>query len=143
MPHTVTNRGLFTFFNSAISGSTDLRAAVFKGAAPSQAAIKDMNFLSDLIAVMTEASATGYARADLAGVTLTESDASDNITFVATAPTMTSVAVGETWVAIAYYIENASDATRALISVDVPSSTLVTNGGNVTLPAFSLTVSQP
>jgi len=65
MPHTVTNRGLYNFFNTAISGTTDLRAAVFKGSAPTVGAIKDMNFLSDLTALMTEAAAAGYSRQDL------------------------------------------------------------------------------
>lgn len=143
MPHTVTNKGLFNFFSTAISGATDLRAAVFKGSAPSIATIKDMNFLTDLTAVMTEAAAVGYTRQDLSGVALAENDASDNVTFIASAPTMTNVAVGETWVAIGYYIEAGTDATRLLVSVDIPASTLVTNGGNVTLPAFSLTVAQP
>jgi hypothetical protein len=89
---------------------------------------------------MTEAAASGYSRADLAGVTLTENDGSDNVTLTATAPSWTSVAVGETWSALAYYIEGASDAARTLIGVDVPSATLVTNGGNVTGPALSITL---
>lgn len=140
MPHHVTNRGLFTISNTAISGSTDLRAAVFKGATPTAAAIRDYNFLSDLTAAMTEAVASGYSRADLAGVTLTESDASDNVTLTATAPTWTAVAAGETWTAIGYYIEGASDAARVLISVDIPAATLVTNGGNVTGPTPTYTI---
>lgn len=140
MPHTMTNRGLFTLMSTAVSGTTDLRAAVFKGTAATVAAIRDMNFLSDLTAAMTEAAASGYARADLAGVTLAENDAPDTVTLVATAPTMTTVAVGETWTAIGYYIEGASDAARTLVSVDVPAASLVTNGGNVTLPAFTLTL---
>lgn len=140
MPMTLANRGLYHLMNTAISGSTDIRAAVFKGTVPSVAAIRDMNFLSDLTAVSTEAAASGYSRADLAGVTLTESDASDNVTLVATAPTWSSVAVGETWTHVAYYIEGASDAARVLISVDDPAADLVTNGGNVTGPTPSWTV---
>lgn len=140
MPMTLANRGLYHLMNTAISGSTDIRAAVFNGAVPSVASIRDMNFLSDLTAVSTEAAASGYSRADLAGVTLTESDASDNVTLVATAPTWSSVAVGETWTHVAYYIEGASDAARVLISVDDTAADLVTNGGNVTGPTPSWTV---
>ena len=140
MPHYMTNRGLYYLMNNAISGSTDIRAAVFKGAAPSAATIRDYNFLSELTAAMTEAAASGYARADLAGVTITESDASDNVTITATGPTFTSVAAGETWVAIGYYIEGASDAARTLLSVDVPASTVVTNGGNITLSGLTYTI---
>lgn len=140
MPHYMTNRGLYTLANTAISGSTDIRAAVFKGSTPTAAAIRDYNFLSDLIGAMTEAAASGYSRADLASVTITESDASDNVTITAAAPSWTSVASGETWTAIGYYIEGASDAARVLLSVDIPSSSLVTNGGNVTGPTLTYTI---
>ena len=135
MPMYVTNRGIFHLLNTAISGSTDLRAAVYRGTVPAVATIRDMNFLSEVAgAGMTEAAASGYARADLAAVTLTENDGSDNVSLTATAPSWASVAAGETWTAIAYYIENASDATRVLVSIDDPASDLITNGGNVTGP---------
>lgn len=140
MANNLTNRGLYNLLNLAISGSTDLRCAVFKGAPPSVASVRDMNFLSDLTAVSTEAAASGYARVDLAGVTLTESDASDNVTLVATAPSWTAVAVGETWTHVAYYIEGASDAERVLVAIDDPAADLVTNGGNVTGPTPTWTV---
>lgn len=141
MANNLTNRGLYSLLNLAISGSTDLRCAVFKGTPPSAASVRDMNFLSDLTAVSTEAAASGYARVDLAGVTLAENDGSDNVTLVATAPSWTSVAVGETWTHIAYYIEGASDAARVLISVDDPADDQVTNGGNInfTTPTFTVT----
>jgi hypothetical protein len=142
MPFTFSNRGLFTLLNTAISGSTDLRQAVFTGTVPASATIRDWNFLSEVIADASsaEAVAAGYARADLAGVTLTENDASDNVTLVATAPTYTSVASGETWTFVAYYIEGASDAARTLIGIDAPASSIPTNGGNITGPALSVTV---
>lgn len=139
MAHTMTNRGLFYLLNNAISSSTDIRAAVFKGSAPSVATIRDYNFLSELIAAMTEAVATNYARQDLAGVTITESDASDNVTITATAPTINAVGAGETWTAVAYYIEGASDAARTLLSVDVPATSIPTNGSNITLPTLTYT----
>jgi hypothetical protein len=140
MPHTMTNRGLFYLQNNAISASTDFRCLVFKTTTPSVAAIRDYNFVSDLLAATTEAAASGYARVDLAGVAISESDASDNVTITATAPTITSVAAGETWLGVAYYIEGASDAARTLISVDVPASSVSTNGGDITLPQMSYTV---
>ncbi len=140
MAFTFANRGLYTLMNSAISGTTDIRQAVFKGAAPTVAAMRDMNVLSDLTAVMTEAAAAGYARADLAGVALAEDDALDKVTLVATAPTYSNVAAGETWTAVAYYIEAATDATRTLIGVDVTAATQVTNGGSITGPALSVNI---
>jgi hypothetical protein len=48
--------------------------------------------------------------------------------------------VGETWRNTFFYVEGASDAARVMVGVDTPSSTLVTNGGNVTLPQLSVTV---
>lgn len=136
------NRGLFHLLSVAISGSTDIRQAAFTdaGTPPTAAAVRDMNFLADLTAVYTEATASGYARADLASVTLTESDASDNVTLTAAAPTQSAVAVGQVWEAVAYYIEGASDAARVLLGVDTPATPITTNGGNITMPALSVTI---
>jgi hypothetical protein len=57
---------------------------------------------------------------------------------------LTSVLTGETWTAVGFYIEpvaGASDTTRTLLGVDIPTpSTLTTNGQNVTLPALLLTI---
>lgn len=140
MAFTFANRGLYYLLNTAISGSTDLRMAVFKTAAPAVGTMRDWNFLSDVTAAATEAAASGYARADLAGVALAEDDTNDKATLVATAPTWTSVAAGETWYFVAYYIEGASDSARTLIGIDAPASTQVTNGGNITGPALSVNV---
>ena len=91
-------------------------------------------------ATSAEAVASGYARADLAGVTLAEDDALDKVTLVASAPTYTAVAAGETWTFVAYYVEGASDAARTLIGIDAPASSQVTNGGNITGPALTVNV---
>lgn len=142
MAFTFANRGLYYLLNTAISGTTDLRQAVFTGTVPAAATIRDWNFLSDVIADASSAEsvAAGYARADLAGVTLAEDDASDKATLVASAPTYTSVAAGETWTFVAYYVEGASDAARTLIGIDAPASSQVTNGGNINGPALSVNV---
>ncbi len=140
MAFTMTNRGLFYLMNNAISASTDFRCLVFKTTTPSVAAIRDYNFVSDLLAATTEAAASGYSRVDLAGVAIAENDSPDTVTLTATAPTITSVAAGETWLGIGYYIEGASDAARTLIAVDVPASSVTTDGNNVELPALSITV---
>lgn len=136
------NRGLYTLLNSAISGTTDLRMAVFTGTVPATATIRDWNFLADVIADASsaEAVASGYSRADLAGVTVAEDDALDKATLVATAPTWTAVAVGETWTFAALYVEGASDAARTLIGIDAPASSIVTNGGNITGPSVSINI---
>jgi hypothetical protein len=142
MSFTFANRGLFSLLNLAISGSTDLRQAVFTGTPPSAGTIRDWNFLSDVIADSgsAESVAVGYARADLAGVAITESDAADNVTIVADAPTYTAVAAGETWTFVAFYIEAGSDAARVLIGIDAPGDQL-TNNGDIVGPALAITVS--
>lgn len=136
------NRGLYTLLNAATTASTDIRQAVFTGTVPAAATIRDWNFLSDVIADATsaEAAASGYARADLASVTITEVDASDSVTLTAAAPTYTAVATGETWTFVAFYIFNASDSAAELIGIDAPASSVVTNGGNITGPALAITV---
>lgn len=140
MTVTVTNRGKFYLANNAISSSTDFRTAVFKGTAPAAGTIQDLNFLSELEAVsgVDEAAATNYARQDLASVAIAEDDSGNKASITATAPTINSVGAGETWTMAAHYIEGASDAARTLIAVDVPTSSLVTNGSNVTLPQLNL-----
>ena len=140
-----TNRGLFTLMNSAVSGSTDIRQAVFTGTAPATSVIRDMNTLSDIIADAgsAESVASGYSRKTLAGVGVAEDDSLDQVTLVATAPVYTSVASGETWAFVAFYVEAASDAARQLIGLDIPAATQVTFGGNITGPALAVTLNNP
>jgi len=109
---TITNRGLYYLANNAISGSTDIRAGVIKGAVPSAATIRDLNFVADLLAEdgVVEAAAAGYSRQDLANVALTEVDASDHVTLTTDGWTMT-VAAGETWLATFYFVHTGDNAT--------------------------------
>lgn len=140
MALTMANRGLYTALNTAVSASTDFRVLAFKTTLPTAAAVRDMNFVSDLLAATTEAAASGYARIDLAGVAITESDASDNVVISATAPTSAAITAGETWLGVAYYVEGASDAARPLIAVALDMASQVTNGGAIEFPALTLTV---
>ena len=142
MAFTVTNQGLEHIVANAISSSTDIRMVVFKGTVPAVATMRDWSFVSDAIAsTLDEAAASGYTRPDLASVTVTASDASDNVTITAAAPVLTSVASGETWTCVGYFIQVGADTANPLIGIDVPTpSTLATNGQNVTLPALLLTV---
>ena len=142
MAATVTNRGLFLLAKDDAS-TIDLRMAVFQGTAPAAGTMKDWNSLADVIAsALTEATAANYARMDLAGLTLTEVDASDQVTWVATAPTINAVGSGNTFTTVAYYKEAATDADREVMVIDVPASPLVTNGGDVTFPALNVTIIQ-
>lgn len=136
--------GLHALLSTAISGSTDLRCGVLTNAGTLNASdIRNCDDVADLLALsgIVEAAASGYSRQDLASVTLTEVDASDNVTLTAAAPTISSVAGGETWRNVFYFIEVGADSADILIGVDTPSSTIATNGGNITLPALSVTVS--
>ncbi len=144
MANIVTNRGLQQITTVDFSAA-DIRAAVFTNAVavPAASTVRDWNFLSDATGTLTEAAVTNYARMDLATLTVTENDDPTNtVTITTDDATLTSVAAGETWIAIAYYIFNASDAAAPLICVDEPAATLVTNGGNVTVPGLDLTVAQ-
>jgi hypothetical protein len=143
MPFVMANRGLFTLLNTAVTASTDFRALVLTNAGTlTDAQIEDFNFVSDVLAAsgIVEASGTGYARVDLAGVAIAEDDTNNRVAITATAPTMTAVAAGQTWARIVYYVEAATDATRPVIGIDTPAATLAPNGGNVTLPALTVYV---
>lgn len=142
MAATMTNRGLHVLATNDAS-ALDVRTAAFVGTVPAVSTMRDWNFLSEAIASsLTEAAATNYARQDLAGVQAVESDASDDVTWSATAPTISSVGAGETWTCVVHYKQNASDAAAEIIYIDEPASTQVTNGGDITLPQFSVTIAQ-
>ena len=149
MAFTVTNKGMEYLLANAITGSTDVRLIVFTGTVPSGPTMKDFDNVSDALASsLNEATATSVSwtpgRVDPGALTVTASEVSDSVVLSTAAPVLTSVAGTETWTAVGFYIEptsGASDTTRTLLGVDVPTpSTLTTNGQNVTLPALLLTV---
>jgi len=137
MAVTITNRGRLLLGTDDAS-ALDLRVAAFVGTVPAVGTIEDWNFLSDV--TTTEAAATNYARQDVTGVTYTENDTANTAEWRGDAMVINNVGAGETWTHVVWYKEGASDAAREVIAVDEPASTLVTNGGNVTLPAFSIDV---
>jgi hypothetical protein len=146
MAFTVTNKGMEYLLANAITASTDVRLIVFKGTVPTGATMKDFDNVADALASsLDEATATSTSwtpgRIDPGPITITASEALDNIVITTPAPVLVSVLSGETWTAVGYYIEGASDAARTLLGVDIPTpSTLTTNGQNVTLPALLLTI---
>ena len=143
MPFVMANRGLFTLLNTAVTASTDFRCLVCSDAGtPTDAQIEDLNFVSDLASIsLVEVTNGGYARQDLAGVAIVEDDANNRVAITATAPTIANVAAGNVWKRVVYYVEGASDAARPIIGIDTPAATLTPNGGNVTLPALTIYVS--
>jgi len=137
----VTNRGMHILGTDNAS-TLDLRVAAFTGTVPAAGTIRDWNTLADAVAsALVEAAVGGYARTDVSGVSFTEQDGTDTVEWRGDAMVLTSVAAGETWTCVAWYKENAGD-TGDLIAIDEPAATLVTNGGNVTLPAFSIDLVQ-
>lgn len=141
MAWTIYNRGKFTIAKIDMS-TADLRMLVVAGASvPAGAINPDLNFVSELLAVsgVVEAAAVGYARIDLAAVTLAEDDVNDWAAITWTAPSWSNVASGETWRAIAVYVEGASDAARPLVGIDTVSA-LPTNGSNITYSGASIRV---
>ena len=75
-------------------------------------------------------------------MTATENDTTDKVEWRGDAMTISSVASGETWTHVAWYKYNAADTAADLIAIDEPTSSQVTNGGDITLPAFSIDLVQ-
>lgn len=146
MAFTLTNKGTEYLLANAITASTDVRLIVFTGTPPNGATMKDFDNVADAIAsTLNEATATSTSwtpgRVDPGPLTITPSEALDNVVITTPAPVLLAVTTGETWTAVGFYIEAANDTLRTLIGIDIPTpSTLTTNGQNVTLPALLLTV---
>jgi hypothetical protein len=141
MPFTVTNEGMSQLVQTSFTSATDLRALVFKTTTPSVATIRDLATVADLLAVTTESTAVGYSRAVLAGLAVTKNNTTDQVTITANSYQWTTVAAGETWLGIAYFIHTgANDAARTLIGVDVPASSIATNGGAITISSLLITI---
>jgi hypothetical protein len=146
MAFTLTNKGTEFLLANAITAATDVRIIVFTGTVPNGATLKDLDNVAEAIATtLNEATATSASwtagRVDPGPLTITPSEVTDNVIITTPAAVLTSVTTGETWTAVGWYIEGASDTARTLIGVDIPTpSTLTTNGQNVTLPALLLTV---
>ncbi|WP_116996395.1 hypothetical protein [Desertimonas flava] len=148
--HVPTNRGIYTLVTAAVSAATDIRMGVITDgqAFPDPAAIVDMNFVSDLLAVATEAQAAGYSRVDLANVTVAEDDTSNAVAITADAASWATVAEGESWAGAFFYLQNADDSAAVLLSVhrrDVAGTPtpLPTNGGSITAPGFTYSFQRP
>jgi len=134
-----TNRGLKRLAADGDLDTAALRLGAFTGTAPSQSAIQDYNFISDLEAAsgVNEAAASGYARVSTGTIAISEDDTNNRVNITmnggAAVTLGTSVAAGETWTMVACF-DNAggADTSRELIFVDVLASGLATNGSNIT-----------
>jgi hypothetical protein len=143
MPFVMTNKGINYLLTNAISASTDIRALVCSDAgSPTDAQIEDLDFVSGLAALsLVEVTNAGYARADLASVAIAEDDANNWTLISAAAPTINSVGAGNVWKRIVYFVQVGADGTNPVLGIDTPAATVTPNGGNITLPALAIRIS--
>lgn len=132
MAETVTNRGALIIGNGdAPLDTADLRACIFTG---TQTGVHDpdLNFVSDLDAVTSVA--IHSERVALASKTVTEDD-TNNRALADCADISFAAAPGVTAQGMAIYLEGASDAARALISIHTTGFPQPMDGGlNVQTP---------
>lgn len=147
MAWTVYNKGLFEIGN--LASGWDLRGLIVAGASVpaglTDTSSYDLNTVANVLAVgsVVEAAASGYARADLAGVTLTEDDTDNRAELTWTNFTWNSVAAGETWRAFVLYRHVTNDADSQAWGIDVFSSPLPTNGSNIAYSGGGLNIERP
>lgn len=137
-----TNRGKYLLATDNFDG-IDFRAALIKSEVV-EATGEEYNTLSQFIAASNEADCTGYARATLSGITVTEVDSSsDHVTVV-----WSNIAWGALGGAancdieqVVIYKYNASDSSAEAIAVLGGSSLpFTTNGSTVTSSGLQLTI---
>lgn len=136
----LTNRGLYLLMSSDFD-AIDFRAMLIKNEVAA-ATGRDHNTLNEAITAGTEADCTGYSRKTLAGVTTTESDASDNTT-VAWSSVSWGALGGASNCQIAQmviYKYNAADSSAEVIAyVGGSSLAFTTNGSTVTSTTPTIT----
>lgn len=145
MPFVMTNKGIYYLLNNAVTASTDIRALVCSAVgSPTDAQIEDLDFVNGLAGIgLVEVTNSGYTRAqlDLAGVAIVEDDTNNWTKISATAPTVANVVAGDVWKRIVYFIQVGADSTNPVLGIDTPASTVTPNGGNITLPALEIRIS--
>lgn len=129
MVSTVTNRGKFESANLD-SDAADLRLIYVDTPPASVAAAQDFNFVADVVADEV----AGAARADLAGLALSENDTDNRAELDATDPPTLSGLNGPTIAGAWVYRQVTNDADSPVWGF-LDSNDVVTNGGDVT-PAF-------
>lgn len=144
--YTATNRGVNYLATNDMSAADIRQGVITDAVVPTQAAIRDMNFVADLLTSgsgpATEAAAAGYARQDLGAVTVTEDDTGDVNTITTVDATYTTPAIGEDWAAVFYFVQVTNDADSVLLGVGVADTPIPTNGQDVTGAGFDWTVGQ-
>lgn len=148
MAWTVYNKGLFEIGNFDVDAQ-DLRGLIVAGASVpaglTDTSSYDLNTVANLLAVsgVVEAAASGYARADLVGLSLTEDDTDNRAELVWTNYTWNSVAAGETWRAFVLYRHITNDSDSTVWGIDVFAAGVPTNGSNITYSGGGLNIERP
>lgn len=150
MAHYATSHGLVALLQGKWEAAASLtwKAGLLNfsstPAALTKAAIADLNFIADLEALtgVDEMTAVGYARVALASrVDAAEDDTNDRVNFDCADWVTAAIATGQNAGAAFYYIETAStptDSNRILVSVDIFSAVVPTNGSTITVPVADL-----
>lgn len=140
--HWWTNRGKKSVLTTALHGATNLYMGLLQGAggAPttidSAAEVADLNTVTDLLALATEAAGGSYARQNLTGVTVTEDDTNDRANIDSANPVFPAVAAGAE--IYGYWIQrgtgvNGDDLITVGILKDNATGTGITpNGSDIT-----------
>lgn len=141
----MTNRGLYLMKTTDFD-ATDFRGMLVKSAID-DATGKDYNFVSDVTAASAEADCTGYARVTMAGISVSESDANNNVVLSWSNIDWGALG-GASNCAIAHlviYKHNASgDSAREVVAiVGGASLPFTTNGSTVTSSGIAITTSSP
>lgn len=121
------------------AAGTNIKIGLLKDSQPAgldtAAEVADLDTVSGLLAVATEADFTNYARTSLTRSAAAEDDSNDRVNMDASDVTWNS-AGGTTnntiYGAFIYDEGGGTDATRTLMSVDWFASPITTNGGNLT-----------
>lgn len=147
MSWTVYNKGLFEIGNLDVDAA-DLRILVLAGASIpaglTDASSYDLNTVANVLAVSgaVEAAASGYARADLAGLALAEDDTNNYAELTWDDPVWTTVATGETWRAAVLFRQVTNDADSPVWGIDVFAAGVPTNGSNITYASAAVRITR-
>lgn len=147
MPSYLTNRGklLIAQGDWDDAAASDISVGLLQGSSipttiDTAAEVADLNFVSDLLALATEATFTNYVRTALVRTASAEDDTNDRVNMDAADVTFTNAggATNNTLYGGFVFKTGAADTSRPLLSTFYFASTITTNGSNLTLTIADL-----
>lgn len=134
MAMTLTNRGLFTINPTMWNVPADIGVGLLAGSAVpgalTVAAIQDVNFITDLLALtgVDEPTDGSYARVNpLTLGTAVEDDTNNRVNYPSGDADFGALTNTDVYAAF-IYVDGASDAARVVLAVDILASVATTNG---------------